>query len=144
MIYILDTDILSLLAHKDSPEATRIRRRIVQLTSDHSIVTTVISYEEQMRGWMAVLSRAKSDHAQAAIYQRLLQHLETFRRMAVLGYDESAANAAALLRKQTRRMGAMDLKIAAIARARNAVLVTRNLSDFRDVPGLRMEDWTTD
>jgi hypothetical protein len=31
MIYVLDTDILSLLAHQDSPEAPRIRRRIAEL-----------------------------------------------------------------------------------------------------------------
>ena len=58
MIYVLDTDILSLLGHEDSPEAPRIRRRIAQLSPDDSVVTTVINFEEQMRGWMAALSRA--------------------------------------------------------------------------------------
>jgi tRNA(fMet)-specific endonuclease VapC len=36
----------------------------------------------------------------------------------------------------------MDLKIAAIALANDATLLTRNLSDFRKIPGLRIEDWT--
>ena len=31
MTYVLDTDILSLLGHEDSPEAPRIRRRICGL-----------------------------------------------------------------------------------------------------------------
>jgi len=36
----------------------------------------------------------------------------------------------------------MDLKIAAIVLAQNATLLTRNLSDFRKVPRLKVEDWT--
>jgi len=40
----------------------------------------------------------------------------------------------------------MDLKIAAIALANNAKLLSRNLSDYlsdyRKVPGLQVEDWT--
>ena len=36
----------------------------------------------------------------------------------------------------------MDLKIAAIVLANGATLLSRNLSDFRKVPGLKVEDWT--
>jgi tRNA(fMet)-specific endonuclease VapC len=36
----------------------------------------------------------------------------------------------------------MDLKIAAIVLAHDATLLSRNLSDFRKVPGLKVEDWT--
>jgi tRNA(fMet)-specific endonuclease VapC len=35
-----------------------------------------------------------------------------------------------------------DLKIAAISLANNATLLSRNMQDFRRVPGLRVEDWT--
>ena len=35
----------------------------------------------------------------------------------------------------------MDLKIASIALANDATLLTRNTNDFRRVPGLRIADW---
>jgi tRNA(fMet)-specific endonuclease VapC len=36
----------------------------------------------------------------------------------------------------------MDLKIAAIVLAHDAILITRNSSDFRKISGLSIEDWT--
>ena len=35
----------------------------------------------------------------------------------------------------------MDLKIASICLVRDGLLLTRNLSDFEKVPGLRVENW---
>jgi hypothetical protein len=38
--------------------------------------------------------------------------------------------------------GTMDSKIAAIVVSRDATLLSRNLADLRQVPGLQVEDWT--
>lgn len=48
---------------------------------------------------------------------------------------------AQLLREKVR-IGTQDLRIASIAIANNAILVTRNQRDFSRVPGLQFEDWT--
>jgi predicted nucleic acid-binding protein len=45
------------------------------------------------------------------------------------------------LRRQRIRIGTMDLKIACIALANDALLVTANLRDYSQVPELRCENW---
>jgi tRNA(fMet)-specific endonuclease VapC len=47
------------------------------------------------------------------------------------------------LRRSRLRIGTMDLKIAAIVLARDATLLSRNLSDFSQIPDLHVEDWTS-
>jgi tRNA(fMet)-specific endonuclease VapC len=59
----------------------------------------------------------------------------------VLPWDTEAANILLDLRKQRIRIGTMDLKIASIVLAHNAVLLSQNLRDFQRVPDLQVEDW---
>ena len=54
---VLDTDHLSLLEW-GGPDSVALRERLADAAPD-DVVTTIISYEEQMRGWMAYLARAK-------------------------------------------------------------------------------------
>ncbi|NER98331.1 MAG: type II toxin-antitoxin system VapC family toxin [Symploca sp. SIO1B1] len=46
------------------------------------------------------------------------------------------------LRKIYPRLGSMDLKIAAISLVSNAMLLTRNTSDFGQIKELSIEDWS--
>ena len=39
------------------------------------------------------------------------------------------------------RIGTQDLKIASVAIVRQALLLTSNLRDFQQVPGLALADW---
>ena len=59
----------------------------------------------------------------------------------MLDFNNHAAMQFEQLQKQHIRIGTMDLKIAAIAIANNATLLSRNLKDFSKVPGLKVEDW---
>ena len=62
-----------------------------------------------------------------------------------LPFDDRAADYYGSIRAFLERAGtpisANDMLIAAIALAYDCVLVTRNTSEFRRVPGLRIEDW---
>ena len=46
------------------------------------------------------------------------------------------------LRKYYRRLGKMDLRIAATTLAHNGILVTCNQRDFGQIAGLLIEDWS--
>jgi tRNA(fMet)-specific endonuclease VapC len=139
---ILDTDHMSVLERREQPGVGNLRARLAEVPPSE-VMTTVISYEEQMRGWMAYLARARSMAQQITAYGRLLSHLESYRRIPVLGFDEAAATVFQRLRHARIRMGVMDLKIASIVLSRNATLLSRNLGDFRQIPDLHVEDWTT-
>lgn len=59
-MYILDTDHISQLESlSTSPEAQRLRFRLTGLKTEERI-TTIITFEEQMRGWMSFLAQARS------------------------------------------------------------------------------------
>jgi tRNA(fMet)-specific endonuclease VapC len=61
----------------------------------------------------------------------------------VLSIDDRVASEFDRLRqnKKLKKIGKADLLIAAITLANRATLVTRNLKDFRQVPGLSVENW---
>lgn len=66
--------------------------------------------------------------------------------LSVLSYDANAArhygNIRTTLEKTGQPIGAMDLLIAAHARALNLILVTNNVNEFSRIPGLQIENWT--
>jgi tRNA(fMet)-specific endonuclease VapC len=62
-----------------------------------------------------------------------------FARVRVLPFDEDAARAYARL---PFRRGRFDRLIAGHALSLGLTVITSNLADFADVPGLLVEDWT--
>ena len=67
------------------------------------------------------------------------------RPFEVLSFDRDAAEAYASLRfdleRRGRPIGERDLLIAAIATARDLVVVTHNVDELSQVAGLPVEDW---
>jgi tRNA(fMet)-specific endonuclease VapC len=137
---VLDTDHISLL-EGTGPETRRLAARLEKIP-DEEIVTTIISFEEQTRGWLTFLARARTLDQQIEAYRRLKRHLDTYRSIQVLEFDTRAAAEYQRLRQSRLRVGTLDLKIAAIVLVHDATLLSRNLVDFQKVPGLKVEDWT--
>jgi tRNA(fMet)-specific endonuclease VapC len=137
---VLDTDHMSLLEW-GSAEASRLRERLAGC-DEGEVATTIVSYEEQVRGWMTYLAKARSLAKQVEAYRRLRGHLENYRQIPDLDFGEVAASIYEDLRRSGIRIGTMDLKIAAIVLSLGATLLSRNKRDFSKVPGLKYQDWT--
>jgi tRNA(fMet)-specific endonuclease VapC len=141
-MYILDTDHISVMESANpSAEGQRLRFRVARLKPEGRI-TTIITFEEQVRGWMSFLAQARTLEKQVGAYRRLKAVLDRYLKITVLEFDEAAAVEFKRLQGLRLRIGTMDLKIAAIALAHGATVLTRNVKDFGHVPGLRVEDWT--
>lgn len=137
---VLDTDHMSLV-ERGGTEGQRIYQRIRALPPD-DIATTIVSFEEQARGWLARVARATTLKRQISDYDELKRLLETYCNLAILEFDTNAAAEFERIRQAKTRMGTMDMKIAAIALANNALLLTRNTQDFSKVPNLSIDDWS--
>ncbi len=135
---ILDTDHHSELDRASAP-GERLKQRLSQAHEDPAV--TLVTVEEHLRGWLAELRRETNPHCQSRLYDKLGSQLELFSRWIVLRWDEDAADLFMAYRRQGVRIGTQDLKIACIAIAHDAVLLSRNLGDFRQVPGLKVENW---
>jgi tRNA(fMet)-specific endonuclease VapC len=140
-MYILDTDHMSLLEWRGTTIGQRLVERLRTL-SEKEAVTTIVTYEEQMRGWLSVLARSRTINDQVEAYGRLSRLLSNYLDIVVLEFDQKAAAEFDRLQRLRLRIGTMDLKIAAIALAHNATVLTRNRKDFSQIPGVQVEDWS--
>ena len=134
---ILDTDHLSEL-ERGSPSGIALEVKLIR--SGDVAVSTIISAEEQLRGWLAQIAR-RDVHDQVDPYRRLQARLAFYAKWTLLPWTPGAADRYIMLRQNKVRIGPMDLKIASIAREHGGTVLSQNLADFKQVPGLRVESW---
>lgn len=63
---ILDTDCLSIFERERHFDTSILRANILRFDSEN-IAVTIITYEEQMRGWMSFIAKAKTVEQQVYI-----------------------------------------------------------------------------
>lgn len=141
MLMILDTNILSLMQRQVQPATDRITARLCLLPAQDQW-TTIITFQEQTKGWLAAIHHARNESQLLAGYRALLELLDDFRKLNVFPFDEDALAIFRNLKAKRLVVGTRDLRIASIALARGAKVITQNLKDFEKVPGLVVEDWT--
>ncbi len=141
MTHLLDSDHLTILQYPAGAEYPVVMVH-VNRHAPGDVVASVVSVHEQVLGANNMINQART-HAQLVRgYEFITQMLTVITPMTVLPFDLPAAAVFDQLRAQKIRIGTMDLRIASIALSRNLVVVTRNVRDFGQVPGLQTEDWT--
>lgn len=136
----LDTDHITVLRYPESSRHLRLKSRLQQHW-DEGIALTVVTVEEQMRGWLARIHKAKTPDQQVEPYEALTKMVSFLCRWQIEPFDTFAIVEFKKLKQQRVKIGTQDLKIASIALANNALLLSANLKDFEKVPGLRVENW---
>lgn len=135
---VLDTNHITVLGYA-TPGSTALLQRLD--ASNEEAVTTIITLEEQMRGWLAAINKIKDVHKQICAYDRLRIRTDFLARWILLPWDEEAASRFVEFRKAGVRIATMDLKIACITLGHDATLLTRNTRDFQKIPGLKFANW---
>jgi tRNA(fMet)-specific endonuclease VapC len=136
-LHILDTEHFTLYRYGHDS----VKRRVEAVPGDE-VAITIITIEEQLGGWYAQIRQARDAEKLARAYAAFFEAAQAIRHVQVLPFSGPAVDRYLDLRKKLRRVGKLDLAIAAIALEAQAVVVTRNRSDFSQVPGLRIEDWS--
>lgn len=138
MFAVIDTNhYVALIA--GGPLSIAISRRASEMSAD--VFTTIITPQEITQGWLAAINREQAGRDQLFSYARFQHNLLAFSKLPILPFDHEAAEIFHRLKREFPRGGTMDLKIAAICLAHDATLLTRNVSDFQNIPGLRIENW---
>lgn len=130
-MYLLDTDVcIHLLNNADE----RIREEFQRRSPSDIALCSIVKAE--------LLFGAYRSRRVDANLQRLKVF---FQPLQSLPFDDRCTEHCALIRAdlaaQGKPIGPNDLLIAAIARANDATLVTRNVSEFGRVSGLSVEAW---
>ena len=134
--FVLYTDHVTLLQRGNR----KVVEHFVQIPEE-VVATSIITYEEQLRGRLSVIRRATTGQLVVA-YQRLQEMQEFFCAIRFLDFDESAAKIYDELKRQHGVVGTMDLRIAATAISRGGTLVTRNTRDFGPIADLQLQNWS--
>jgi tRNA(fMet)-specific endonuclease VapC len=139
--HLLDTDHLSILGQQTGREWPVVTAH-VNAAGEANVGVSIVSFHEQVRGCHAKLNQARRSADLVKWYEMLFDIQDMFAGMNVVPFDTKAAAELDRLHGLNLRVKEMDLRIAATALSEKLVLVTRNVSDFGKVPGLRTEDWT--
>ena len=131
MLYMLDTNICSYIL-KNHP--VTIKSHFDEVGNDALAISTVV---------LAELYYGAARHPKSIAIRREIDNFAE--RLAVIPWDEAAADHYGVIRTALERqgapIGAMDLMIAAHARSRKATLVSNNTKHFEKIPALLIANW---
>lgn len=137
---LLDADVLSLLEYRNPAIAARAEAAGRAGPVAIAFVTRI----ERLRGRLDAVIKSATAADMLVMLARLAETERFLAGFTVVPFDPVAGAHFDRLSvaKPTRSMGRGDLLTACVALAQNATLATRNVKDFRQVPGLTLDDWS--
>ena len=136
---IVDTDCFTDILNGNPEYARRFQAMPRNVRS-----VAIITVEEILRGRLAMIRKFQSGGSPAQLllsYGHLSQTVVSFFDLTILPYTPPAHEHYLRLKSQKIRIGTRDLRIASIALAHDATLITRNRRDYELVPNLELEVW---
>jgi tRNA(fMet)-specific endonuclease VapC len=136
---LLDTDIFTHLTQGQAKVADRYRAAI---GAEQTVAITIVTRAEVLRGRLDRLLKASSADEIREAQKWLRASEQALAAFPIVEFDEATESEwERLKRVKGLSMGHCDRMIAALARSRAAVLVTRNRKHFAKVPGLTIDNW---
>lgn len=137
-MFVFDTDAITHDQNAHPVLTAKVRASFLE-----QLFSTSITVEEQLKGRLAYINKHRNDpHRLAQGHAALVRTVSYLNTWNILLFDEEANALFRQLQRQRLRIGAQDLRIAAIALLHDFTVVTSNERDFTRVPGLKVEDWT--
>ena len=98
---------------------------------------------EVLRGRIDYVLKAETGVNLLKAQELLFRTEELLNQLLIVPISQAASEQFDRLRTtpKLRKIGRADLLIASIVLANRAILVTRNLRHFRQIPGIRVENW---
>lgn len=134
-MFLLDTNICSYLVSNAEPYSQNILSHLTRYGKKDIFISSITAAE---------MFYGIENSTQKELNLRLMG--DFISNFGVL--DFTSKNAASYgkirleMKNKNRRIGDMDMLIAAVALSNSLVLVTNNEKDFKDISGLRMENWS--
>ncbi len=136
---IIDTDTFSALFRNDA-NADRVRARMTMQTTG-TVFLTEITAEETIRGALARIRAEETRGKLGGGYALLVELIQELAQYPFLPYDDAADQIYRSFSAAVKRTGSADCRIAAVAQANGAIVVTRNVRHYAAIPGTHFEDW---
>lgn len=121
---------------------------IAYLTGNQTVAGQLKDHLPEVAISSMVLAELRFGARASARTDENLERLDQFLQIVeVADFDDASADAYSRVRLSLRQMGRptgeMDMLIAAVALANDAILITHNTKHFENVEGLVLEDWLT-
>ncbi|MBD2443318.1 type II toxin-antitoxin system VapC family toxin [Dolichospermum sp. FACHB-1091] len=137
-MYLLDTDTLT---HLHAGNSNVVKQ--LNTVEDDLIAITIITKIEVLRGRIDYVLKADTGEKLIKAQELLFRTEELLNQLPIIPINQLAADEFNGLRaiSKLRKIGQADLLIASITLVNRAILVTRNLRHFQQIPGIKVVNW---